>query len=188
MASPTSPFMDHAAPILAGEPSITDAQRADLWDTFHASKSPDELNAHLQTLAVPDDLKKRLTTAKQISMPAPIDRATAAMTTLSKIDPQVLELAESHPNVLKVLTAAAMTPDKPVSGASDESSTTSRGRTPKTGKTPPPVTLDAPVTPPGHVLIHGGDGNVYHLPVSKMDMARKLDPQLKVLHAEPDEA
>src|ERR1700676_268675 len=131
MASPTSPFMDHAAPVLAGEPTINDQQRADLWDAFH-TKSPEELVQHLQPLAVPDDFKHKLFTAKQASMPAPepMDRVAEALTRIKSIDPAVLDVAEQHPNVLKAMTAAATTPEKGAGEASGASKGASKGNTP----------------------------------------------------------
>jgi hypothetical protein len=140
-----SPFIDHAAPILAAEPAITDHQRADLWDAFH-TKNADELTQHLAPLAVPDDLKHKLWTAKQSLAPAlpPVDKVTAAMQRMVTLDPKVLETAEAHPNVLKVLTTAATTPEKEPAAASSEASSAGKGKTaPKAPKEPLDGELEA---------------------------------------------
>jgi hypothetical protein len=103
---------------------------------------------------------------------------------VAQIDPKVLDLAETHPNVLKTLTTAAMQEEKTagdVQGASKEP------RAPKvpTGKTKvPAASTDIPQTPVGHALVRTRDGGIHHLPVENIESARKIDPQLQVLHVE----
>src|ERR1019366_7857303 len=99
MSTLPSPFTDHAEPVLRGDPALTDEHRVALWDVFHQSKNPDELTQKLQAVPVPDDTKNRLVQAKHLSMPAvsPTDKVTAALTAMSRLDPSLLELAESHP-------------------------------------------------------------------------------------------
>ena len=97
-----APFNDPAEPILRGDPALPDEQRADLFDIFHDSKSPLELTRKLQPLDVPQDTKHRLYLAKQS---ASGDPAVTAMNKLADIDPEILDLAEKHPNVLRQVIA-----------------------------------------------------------------------------------
>ena len=185
-----SPFLDPAKPILAAHPAITDDQRADLWDIFHQSKDSGELAQHLQPLDIPDDLKHHLFVAKDATAPAsepkvpPVDKVTAAIHRVAQIDPKVLDLAETHPNVLKTLTTAAMQEEKT---AGEPQGATKEPRSPKTpsGKTKAPAAVtDIPATPPAHALVRTRDGGLHHLPVENIEAARKIDPQLQVLHVE----
>jgi hypothetical protein len=99
--------LDDAAVILRGEPTINDDQRADLWDLYHATKTPSELARHLQAIPVHPDLKQQLFTAKQKSVD-PIDRVVEVLSQLKQIDPRTLDLAEKSPTVLKALMSAAV--------------------------------------------------------------------------------
>ena len=191
MSSPTSPFMDHAAPILAGEPSITDQQRSDLWDAFH-SKNSDELVQHLSTLAVPDDLKHRLWVAKQASLPAvePVDKVTAAISKMVALPPDVLDKAEQHPNVLKAITTAAATPEKPAQEAAGGASAAPKGNTAAAAKKPAPLAQPPradgqphmPPIPEGHHRILASDGGIHDIPAENIEQARAIDPNLHVLN------
>ena len=188
----TPSFTDHAAPILAGEPTITDAQRADLWDIFHNSKDPEELVKHLQPLAVPDDFKRRLWEAKQKGAPKvePLDKVTDAVTRVAKIDPNVLDLAEAHPNVLKAFTTAATTPEKEATGAQGGSKPAGKGKTQVGGASPAPLAqpprLDGlehlPPIPDGHHRILASDGGIHDIPAENIEQARAIDPRLHVLN------
>jgi hypothetical protein len=179
---------DPAAPILRGEPTISDDQRADLWDAFH-TKSPEELAQHLMPLAIPDDFKRKLYQAKQqATPPVPIlDKTTEAINRVAKIDPAVLELAEAHPNVLRALTAAATAAEKPPAEASGANKPASKGK--EAGKTAPlsqPPRIDGldhmqPI-PDGHHRVLGSDGGVWDIPAENLDKAREIDPRLHVLN------
>jgi hypothetical protein len=186
MASPTSPFTDHAAPILAEDPALSNDQRADLHDAFY-SKNPDELIQHLQPLTISDDTKQALHVAKQKSMPPvnPLDKTTDIMTRMSKIDPSVLALAEAHPNVLKAMTSAARTEEKGSGTPAGASKTAPKGKTPKKGNNAAMPTPDMPATPSGHALVQGSDGSLHHIPHANLNKAREIDPQLQILHVEP---
>jgi hypothetical protein len=188
-----SPFIDHAAPILSGDPSLSDQQRSDLWDAF-ATKNADELAQHLSALAIPNETKHRLWQAKQASLPvpSPTDKVTAAVTKIASLDPQIRQIAEASPNLLKAFTTAATTPEKepaaPASGASAESKGT---KAPKVEK--PPVTPLAPrpdgqphfpAIPDGHHRILASDGGVHDIPAENIEQARALDPNLHVLNPE----
>ena len=185
-----SPFLDPAKPILAAHPAITDDQRADLWDIFHQSKDSGELAQHLQPLGIPDALKHHLFVAKDATAPpvpvkvAPIDKVTDAIKRISQLDPKVVDLAESHPNVLKTLSTAAMQEEKE---PAERAGGFKEPRSPKTpsGKTKAPAAVtDIPATPPAHALVRTRDGGLHHVPVENIEAARKIDPQLQVLHVE----
>jgi hypothetical protein len=205
MASPTSPLMDHVSPILAGDPVLSDENRADLFDIFHASKDPNELSQHLQSLAtpadpaqqplaVPDDTKKRLLDAKQKSMPVagPVDKVTAAMTHLSQMDPKVLDMAESHPNVLKVLTAAATTPEKEPTAAAGGASAAPKGKKAQGDQTSPALAMPPrpdglehmPPIPEGHKRVQASDGGIHDIPADDehLQKAFSVDPRLHVMN------
>ena len=192
MASPTSPFVDHAAPVLAAEPAITDDQRAELWDTFHQSKDPNELAQKLRPIIVPDDLKHKLFQAKQAAAPAvpAVDKVTDVIKRIAQLDPQALQVAEAHPNVLKALTAAATTVEKPASGAAGGASAAGDGKTASGTKKPaaaalPPRADGQPHMPPipdGHHRILASDGGIHDIPADKLDQARNIDPNLHVLN------
>jgi hypothetical protein len=93
-------FVDHAFPVLYGEPTIDDRQREELWDIYHTSRNATELAQRLHPMPLHPDLKEQLLRAK--NKPSveldPIDKVFEA---IQWLDPQVLEIAESHPFVLK---------------------------------------------------------------------------------------
>jgi hypothetical protein len=190
MATTPSPFVDHAAPILAGDPELSNDQRADLWDAF-ATKNPEELVQHLQPLAIPEDTKNRLYQAKQASMPAPdpLDKVSQAVSRISQLDPQIRETAEAHPNLLKAFVSAATTPEKGPAVDSGASASKSKGKTASgskeaAGQAAVP-TPDVPAVPAGHALVKASDGALYHIPHANLEHARSLDKNLSVLHVEP---
>jgi len=193
MSTTPSPFIDHAEPILRGEPAITDDQRSQLWDIFHGSKDPNELVSKLMPMAVPDDLKQQLYDKKKLSVPAvaPLDKVTDAVNRIAQLDPKVRETVEASPNLLKAFTSAATAPEKTESAPAGASKPASKGKQAagpkKTASAAPSVTPDIPATPPGHVLARASDGGMYHLPQENVEAAKGLDPGLQILHAEPSE-
>lgn len=196
MATTPNPFMDHAAPVLSSEPTITDQQKSDLWDAFH-SKSPEELVQHLTPLAIPDDLKRRLFDAKRLATPTPpvepVDKVTSAIQKMVALPPDVLDKAESHPQVMKAFTTAATTEPKAAQEPASTSSTAPKGSTssaaPKAPKTPPALRPDGqphfPAIDPTMHRILASNGGVYDVPKDRINDARKTDPLLHVLN--PDE-
>lgn len=132
MSTTPQPFLDHARPILDGDSALSDEHRADLWDIFHSSKSADELAHHLQPLSVSDDTKQALHEAKQKSTPepAPADHIVDALTRLSNMDPKIVELAESHPNILKAIVGTVAAGHKVAGKASGASKGGDKGKTP----------------------------------------------------------
>ena len=188
MSTPQSPFMDHVAPILQAEPSINDQQRSDLWDAFH-SKNADELTQHLATLAVPDDLKHKLWAAKQASAPAapPVDKVTEAVQRLAAMDPKTLDVAESHPNLLKAFTTAATAEPKAPAAPAGETSAAGKGKTASAAQKPalsprPDGQPHFPSIPDGHHRVLSTNGGVYDIPAENIDKARETDPNLHILN------
>ena len=96
-------FIDHAYPVLHGEPTIGDTQRESLWDLFHQSQNATELAARLHPMPLHPDLKQKLLKAKNKPDVEynDLDRAVEAIHRMKAMDPQTLELAESHPVTLK---------------------------------------------------------------------------------------
>ena len=188
-----SPFVDHAAPILAGDPAITDEQRADLWDVFNKSKDHNELAQHLQDMtAVPDDTKQALFDAKKKAIPPvePLDKVTAAIARIKQIPPDVLEMAESHPNVLKAITSAATTPEKGAGEPAGAGKPAAKGKTAAAGAKPAPLAQPPrpdglehlPPIPDGHHRVLASDGGLHDIPAENIEQARAIDPRLHVLN------
>jgi hypothetical protein len=187
--STPSPYADPAAPVLAAHPNITDEDRADLWDVFHNSKDSGELAQKLQPMNVPDDLKHKLFVTKDATAPAAkpaaLDKVTAAIQRVKDLDPKVLDLAETHPNVLKALTAAATQEEKTAGEPAGKSKEPKGPKGPAEGGKQPLVHPDLPPTPAGHALVRTSDGALHHLPAMNVAKAKERDPQLQVLHVEP---
>ncbi len=196
MSTTPSPFTDLAVPILAGDPVLSDEQRADLHDVFHGSKSPSELVQKLMPLAIPDDTKHRLFEAKQqqmVAMPSvggPVDKTVAAIQKMKELDPQTLELAEAHPSVLRALTSAANTAEKAPSGDSGGVSASGKGKKASGAEKPAPLALPArqdglehlPPIPDKHRRVLASDGGIHDIPEENVAKAFELDPRLHVLN------
>jgi len=186
--APITPFNDPAKPILEQDPAINDPQREQLWDLFHGARDENELATHLKDILVPDDTKKRLYQAKQAATPVdPIAKTAAVMQQMAKIDPQVLELAESHPNVLKTLTAAAGIGAKPAGMPQDGGKAAGKGKTPAdTQPLAQPPRIDGqphlPPIPDGHRRILASDSSIHDIPEENVEKARRIDPRLHVLN------
>jgi len=189
----SSPFIDHASPILSAEPSLTDEDRSSLWDAFN-SKNPDELTQHLQSqMGVPDDVKAKLLDAKHASM-APVkptvgeggEKGFSVLARLGEIDPRILDLAEAHPKTISALIGAASKADatKPQAGGETSAPAAADGKKTPSGSSEGPA-ADYPATPPGHALVQASDGGLHHIPHANLDAARKIDQNLKVLHVQP---
>lgn len=187
------PFVDHATPILEGDPLLSDELRADLWDTFHNTKSPEELALHLQPLAIPDDTKQRLFDAKKRSIPPiidPLDKASAAIARLATLPPDVLEAAETHPNVLKTLAGAATQAEKASGEPAGASKGGEKGKTAGGSQKPQPLAQPPradglqhlPPIPDGHHRILASDGGIHDIPAENIEKAREIDPNLHVLN------
>ncbi|HXA78723.1 MAG TPA: hypothetical protein VNV41_16430 [Candidatus Acidoferrales bacterium] len=101
-------LVNHPKLILLNAP-LDDGARADLYDHFYDAKSSAELAQRLNGVNAPDEVKQQLFDAKKLSdaVVSPVDAVTAAISKITTIDPQVLELAESHPAVTKALLDSA---------------------------------------------------------------------------------
>lgn len=185
-----SPFVDHAAPILAGDPSITDEQRANLWDVFHNSKDGNELARQLQTVPIPDDTKQLLFDAKKKSIPQlePVDKAVAAINRVGQLDPKVLELSEKYPKVTGLLVAAAT--KEGAGEASEAGAKQPKGKTQDATKKPAPLVQPPrpdglehlPPIPDGHHRVLASDGGIHDIPAENIEKARQIDPRMHVLN------
>jgi hypothetical protein len=170
-----SPFHDHAAPILAGDPVLSDEHRAALWDVFHSSKDPNDLAQKLQPMTeVPDDTKHQLYLAKQQAQ-AGADPVTAALGKMEQMNPATLDLAEQHPTVLKTLVAALAPSESKGSGDDD-----------KKKKIQLPPRIDGlehyPEIPEGHFRVMASDGGLHDIPQENIQSAMAHDPRLHVLN------
>ena len=98
---------DHARDILTDAP-ISDSEKEQLWEIFHDSVTADDLARNL-SLVPPElvDVAKKLVEAKKLSDPVAtaLTPVTAALNHLTTIDPKVLNLAETHPQVMNSLLA-----------------------------------------------------------------------------------
>ena len=188
MATPTSPFIDHAYPVLKDAP-IPDEQKADLYDIFHNSKDPNELAQHLAPLSVPDAVKANLHIAKQRSQAgsSAAAKAAEALQELTKLDPNVLQIAENHPKMAQAFIAAA------TKEASDAAASEGKGKTSKNSEAPagPPVAElpprpdgepHMPPIPENHFRVLASDGGVHDIPQEHIDQARQIDPLLHVMN------
>jgi hypothetical protein len=103
---------DTVGPVLAGEPTLTDEHRSDLFDLFHAVPSTSELAGHLNSLNLPPNLKRKLLEEKNKTVEAsapvlnPVDRTDATIHHLAQMDPATRTLAEKNPRLLAAFIAA----------------------------------------------------------------------------------
>jgi hypothetical protein len=187
MADEQAPYQDPATPILSQSTDIDDEKRADLFDIFHNSKDHNELARKLQPVAAPDQLKSQLFEAKKkFTVTDPAERAAASIERLAQIKPEILDLAENHPNVMKAFMATATKGEEKASGEPAQAGGKQPGgKSQGTGKAAPVVVPDVPPTPSGHALVKTRDHAIHHIPVENIDKARAIDPELQVLHVEP---
>lgn len=95
--------------ILRNAPSLSDNERAALYDAYHIAPDADSLARHIQQFNAPDDVTDGLVEAKQAeSQTSPASssggtRTADAIRAIADMDPKTLELAESHPHVLNAL-------------------------------------------------------------------------------------
>jgi len=100
---------DHAKNILSAEATLGDSDRAHLWELFHSTASSDELAGRLAHEEVPAHVEEALIAAKRLTdrKPEPPTPVQGAIERLKAISPDVLELAEKHPTVLRALVSEA---------------------------------------------------------------------------------
>ncbi len=94
---------DPAQHILASEPSLSNEQRADIWDDFLTAPHARALSARLAARNLPPQVVDLLLEAKRASEPepSPTSHIETAIKAMSQLDPKLLELAESHPQLLR---------------------------------------------------------------------------------------
>jgi len=105
------PTDDHAYRILKGIPDdvMSMDSKADAWQHYYDARDSKDLVNRLMNFDAPLNVKHDLYEAKKNfsdPVPTPMDRATDAVHRISALDPRVLEIAESHPNILKSLMAS----------------------------------------------------------------------------------
>jgi hypothetical protein len=96
---------DSIARHLYADDSLSDDQRADIWDVAHG-KSTDELAQHLDTLPISPKLKLNLLVAKSKLTPAippksVTEKISDAIHEMAKINPTLLDIAEKYPHIFK---------------------------------------------------------------------------------------
>ena len=198
MATTPMPNPDPAASVLDSDPVLNDETRSALWDVFHGTKDPNELAQKLQTLAVPEDTKQRLVSAKKAFMPAPdavdpVAKTTDVITKMAQIPPEVADFAEKHPNLLKAFVGAASTPEKGAAAASDASKPAGKGGKASAGKKeagaaplalpPRPDGLQhLPPIPEGFKRILSSDSGIHDIPEENVAKAFAIDPRLFVMN------
>lgn len=94
-------FADTIENILRSDATLTDDQRADLFDVAHQAASHEEFAQSLEPLSLSATTKNALVRAKFDSQPLVV----RAIAVLNSFDPAVLHLAESHPTVFRALVA-----------------------------------------------------------------------------------
>ena len=102
-------FIDHAFPVLYGEPTFgkDDEKRSQLWDLFHSSRDVNELAQQLPEGLHPDFVRSFLKAKSKPSVQIDkTDMADKILGTMQKISPEALDIAEAHPNILKSLMAS----------------------------------------------------------------------------------
>lgn len=90
------------APILLADETLSNDQRADLWDVFHGAANHWTLADSLRDTPLSDDTKRHLLQAKFQSQPA----AIRAIQRMSEMDRTAIDTAESHRRVLEAMVAA----------------------------------------------------------------------------------
>jgi hypothetical protein len=104
-----TPYLDHAADILAADPTLDNETRAIAYDRYHVSANPEELIHNLGSLQIPDSTRRSLMEAKRVTAPvqSPVDNVVSALTKMQTIPPKTLALGEKYPTVTKALISAA---------------------------------------------------------------------------------
>lgn len=90
-----NPFFDWAADVLTKHPELDDATKADLWDIAYEATNPEQLAQFLRARPVPEEVKSELCEAKKNSM-TPVSQLVAAINTMSRVDPTVLNSLEKE--------------------------------------------------------------------------------------------
>jgi hypothetical protein len=105
-----APYLDHAHAILAADPTLDQETRANAWDAYHNSRSLEDLVRNLSPLEIPDTTRQTLLVAKQVTAPTQsnAEKVANALHQMSQIDPALLDMAEKHKHVAKMMIDAAV--------------------------------------------------------------------------------
>lgn len=105
-------LIDRAKTLLAGENTLDNNQRADLWEHYYDSRNAAELAGRIKTFGAPQHVKDALVRAKHISqstpLPDPVERVVRTLVTLYQLPEAVKLSAEKHPALTKALIDAAL--------------------------------------------------------------------------------
>lgn len=106
------PYLDNAKRILGDESSLDKSDRSNLWEIVHSTRDMKELSQRLANTDIPAHVEEALLAAKKLAEPkAPEPESHPvldALNRLVKIDPKVVEIAESHPTVLRHFVDSAL--------------------------------------------------------------------------------
>ncbi len=103
-----SDSLHDVAQVILDDAPLSNGAREALWDAFHSDISVQELAEYLNQITLPSGIATALLNAKQRMTPeaAPAPAAhpsTAAIEHMASIDKTVLDIAENHPAVLRIL-------------------------------------------------------------------------------------
>ena len=153
---------------------------------FHVAPHEHALAGMIQHLNLPQDVKADLWDAKRNSVHDPKITKLMQMAHLPK---DVLEIAEAHPNTMKLLMEEGKEKGESKGGAAKEKAKP-QGST-KEPKVEEKEAQDAghpSELPPGHAHVRGSDGMELHIPVEHLDTARRIDPNLQILNQSQEQA
>lgn len=104
------PTGDHAEKILRADTTLDDETRATAWDVYHTSATPQELVRNLSSISIPNSTKYALLSAKSVTAPTQsnAEKVANALHQMSQIDPALLDMAEKHKHVAKMMIDAAV--------------------------------------------------------------------------------
>jgi hypothetical protein len=102
-------LVDHAKSILENA-DIPLESKSTLWEHFHSVRSSSELASKLASFSVDDAVKQALVNAKKLNDPErePTNPVVDGLSRLKKLDPEVLDLSEKHPSIIRSLIDVAM--------------------------------------------------------------------------------
>ena len=186
--------MDIAKEILANVEAHP-TQKALAQHAFEVSPHEHALKGMLDRINIPLGAKADLWDAKKNS--TLLDPKLHKMLEIANLPQDLLDKAESHPNVLKAL----LTDAKPSESKSGDKGAEKAPKAPKEGNkagssTPagptsgqeeePEVGTDPsglPPMPPGHIHFKATDGSEHYVPHENLGQVAQIDPGIKILRA-----
>jgi len=105
-------LIDHPYRILVDEPTLSNATKASVWDTYHDATDHRDLGNKLVAFDLPPEIHSALVEAKTREVEAAkptttVDRTMEALNRLKTLPRNILDLAEKHPDVAAHLVNAA---------------------------------------------------------------------------------